>query len=337
MYLKDGNREVAGTKAGLSPGAGSNIVCITSDVRGLSISDEDQQQVIAAPPRPPKPAHLAEVPQQTYQNLDTIARTTLGRKNSTNDKVKNGIGGPLTVHDTNIGTSDPEPSPLSVSSSSTPREISEEMYVMLRSKQHAESVSPQAAADRSKQKHCCNNFAPPSMQGQIFSYDVRDIHDKQGEHDPRKSPQGLYSNFPQANKSPIHPPVVDRGLKPRKTPDGSNMSSSELSPPLSGGSAELHGAIGGSPAPPSSAPPLVDRNLKPTKSTGEAITKNMFVLDPAPVRLRKPDQRKQRAAPSPTPPTIRNGRGGNDSGDEADHTSNPGSRRNSANADEQVS
>ncbi|XP_042214862.1 GRB2-associated-binding protein 1-like isoform X2 [Homarus americanus] len=339
IYCKDGQWDGPGTKGGLSPGAIISVANLPSDIRGLSISDDDHQQVPAAPPRPPKPAHLAEIPQQTYQNLDTITRTSLVRKNSSNEKVRNGIGGSLAVHEATTGVSDPEPSPASVNSSippSTPREINEEVHVMVRSQQYSESVSPQAA-ERAKQRHCYNNFTPTNLQGQIFSYDMRlqDFHDKQAEQDPRISPAGLYSNIPQTNKSPIYPPAVDRGLKPKKTSEGGNLSSSELSPPPSGGSHEVLGAVGGSPAPPSSAPPVVDRNLKPIKNPSEPVSKNMFVLDPAPTRLKKHDQRKQRAAPSPTPSTLRNGRSGNDSGDEADHTSNPGSRRNSTNADEQ--
>ncbi|XP_071539276.1 uncharacterized protein dos isoform X1 [Panulirus ornatus] len=339
-YSKDGQWEGPGTKGGLSPGAGSVVASLSGDMRGLSLSDDDHQHVIAAPPRPPKPPHLVEIPQQTYQNLDSVTRTTLVRKNSSHEKVKNGIGGPLSVHEANVGSSDPEPSPASVSSSIpplTPRELNDEMHIMVRSQQYSESVSPQAA-ERAKQRHCCNNFTSVPVQGQIFSYDIRppDMHDKQGEFDPRTSPAGLYSNIPQPNKSPIHPPVVDRGLKPKKTVDGGNLSSSELSPPPSGGSQEVLGAVGGSPAPPSSAPPMVDRNLKPNKNPPEPVSKNMFVLDPAPIRHRSNDQRKPRAAPSPTPPSVRNGRGGNDSGDEADHSSNSGSRRNSTNADEQI-
>lgn len=340
IHSKDGQWEGPGNKGGLSPGVSSVVVSLSGDIRGLSFSDDDHQQVIAAPPRPPKPPHLAEIPQQTYQNLDTITRTTLVRKNSANEKVKNGIGGPLSVHEANVGASDPEPSPASVNSSIpplTPHELNDEVHMMVRSQQYSESVSPQAA-ERAKQRHCYNNFASVPMQSQIFSYDIRlhDIHDKQGEFDPRTSPAGIYSNIPQS-KSPIHPPVVDRGLKPKKIVDGGNLSSSELSPPPSGGSQEVLGAVGGSPAPPSSAPPVVDRNLKPNKNPPEPVSKNMFVLDPAPTRHRRNDQRKPRAAPSPTPTTVRNGRGGNDSGDEADLSSNPGSRRNSTNADEQVS
>lgn len=337
-FCKDGQWDGSGTKGGLSPGVGS-VSTLPNDMRGLSISDDNLHQVQPAPPRPPKPPHLAEIPQQIYQNLDTITRTSLVRKNSSNEKVRNGLGGTFSVHETNTGVSDPEPSPASGSSSmppSTPREINE-VHVLIRSQQYSESMSPQAA-ERTMQRHCCNNFVPTPLQGQIFSYDVRlhDLHDKPGELDPRISPAGVYSNIPQTNKSPIYPPAVDRGLKPKKTSDGGNLSSSELSPPPSGGSQEVLGAVGGSPAPPSSAPPIVDRNLKPTKNLSEPVPKNMFVLDPAPTRLKKHEQRKQRAAPSPTPPTLRNGGDGNDSGEEADHSSNSGSRRNSTNADEQI-
>ncbi|XP_045626074.1 protein daughter of sevenless isoform X2 [Procambarus clarkii] len=336
-FCKDGQWDGLGSKSGLSPGLG-NVATLPNDIRSLSISDDDHQQVQAAPPRPPKPPHLAEIPQQIYQNLDTITRTSLVRKNSSNEKIRNGIGGTFSVHEANTGTSDPEPSPASGTCSippSTPRDINEDVHVLVRSQQYSESVSPQAA-ERTIQRHCCNNFVQTPSQSQIFSYDVRvhDIHDKQGELDPRISPASLYSNIPQTNKSPIYPPAVDRGLKPKKTSDGGNMSCSELSPPPSGGPQEVLGAVGGSPAPPSSAPPVVDRNLKPTKNPSESVPKNMFVLDPAPIRLKKHDQRK-RGAPSPTPPTLRNGRSGNESGDEADHTSNSGSRRNSTNADEQ--
>ncbi|XP_027234524.1 GRB2-associated-binding protein 1 isoform X1 [Penaeus vannamei] len=319
-----------GATGGLTGGSG--VASLPSEMKGMVISEDDQHQgPITAPPRPPKPPHLTE-PQQTYQNLDTIVR-----KNSSNDKVKNGLAGSLSSHDGNIGSSDPEPSPASVSSSvppSTPLDT-EDVHSALRMP-HQETVSPQAA-DRLQQRQRCNNFVSPSVQGQIFSYDMR-IHDtveKHGELDPRISPAGLYSNIPQANKSPQHPPAVDRGLKPRKPADGSSISS-ELSPPPSGGAQEILGAVGGSPVPPASAPPMVDRNLKPTKNIPDSGSKPIFVLDPAPVGHRKHDQRKPRAAPSPTPPTMRNGCNGNESGDEADRLSSPGSRRNSTNADEQI-
>ncbi|KAK4301330.1 hypothetical protein Pmani_026518 [Petrolisthes manimaculis] len=353
-FFSEGSRSVEGSQVnrdshtkegsvGMSHSTGNGVVTLSGEVRGLSLADEDHQ-IMTAPPRPPKPAHLAEVPQQTYQNLESFSRpAALVRRNSSNDKVKNGYGGPHVVQEGgSVVASDPEPSPVSVGSSlppSTPREVNDEMYVALRPQQYTESLSPQAA-ERNKQRHCYNNLVATPIQGQIFSYDVRH-HDKPGELDPRISPASLYSNIPQSNKSPVHPPVVDRGLKPRKTPDTTNSSPAELSPPASGGlvvgqeSVSVGGAMGVSPGPPpSSAPPIVDRNLKPLKNPQEPATKNLFVLEPAPGRLKKHNRRKPRAAPSPTPPMTHNGRG-TDSGDEPD-PSTPGSRRNSTNADDQV-
>lgn len=345
-FFGEGSRSVGGSQisrdlhskdgsAGLPHGTGNGVVTLPGEVRGFVLADDDHH-MLTAPPRPPKPAHLAEVPQQTYQNLESFTKTTLVRRNSSNDKVKNGFGGPHVVQEGGVVPSDPEPSPVSVSSSlppSTPREINDEVYMVLRPQQYSESINPQAA-ERTKQRHCYNNIVTTPMQGQIFSYDVR-LHDKPRELDPRISPASLYSNIPQANKSPVHPPAVDRGLKPRKTPDTGNASPAELSPPSSaGGPQETLGAVGVSQGPPSSAPPVVDRNLKPVKNPQEPVSKNLFVLDPAPVRLKKHNRRKPRAAPSPTPPMAHNGRG-TDSGDEPDPTT-PGSRRNSTNAEDQI-
>lgn len=336
IYSKDGHWECPASIGGMSSGTMSSVGALVNDVRSISLSEDDHQ--LAAPPRPPKPAHLAEIPHQTYQNLETVSRTPLVRRNSSIEKMKNGIGCSLTVSDHNIVSSGPEPSPASVNSSlppSSPLEIAEETHgVVIRSQQYSEAVSPQSA-DRPKQRHCYNNVVLTPKQSQVFSYDLRH-HDKSGEHepiDPRISPAGAYSNISQTNRSP---PAVNRGLKPRKTSEGSNLGSSDLSPPPSGGGVpDLLGAVGGSPAPPSSAPPVVDRNLKPLKNPPEPTTK-AFVLDPAPTRHMKHNQRKPRAAPSPTPPTIHNGRGNTDSGEENELVSSPDSRRNSSNAEEQV-
>ncbi|XP_045129632.1 GRB2-associated-binding protein 1-like isoform X1 [Portunus trituberculatus] len=322
-YAKEGHQE---TPAG-------GVGALVSDLHGIGLSDDDHQK--AAPPRPPKPAHLAEIPHQTYQNLETVSRTALVRRNSSNEKMKNGLGCSLTVSDVNIVASGPEPSPASVNSSlppSSPREISEDPHgVVIRSQQFSEAASPKSA-DRPKQRYCFNNAVLTPKQSQVFSYDLRH-HDKSGDHepiDPRISPAGAYSNISQTNRSP---PAVDRGLKPRKTSEGSNLGSSDLSPPPSGGGiSDLLGAVGGSPALPSSAPPVVDRNLKPVKIPPEPLTR-AFELDPPPTRSTK---HKSRAAPSPTPPFMHNGRGNADSGEENDLVSSPDSRRNSSNAEEQV-
>lgn len=332
LYSKDGHWEGQCNPAVISSGSVGSMGALASDVRGLSLSDDDHQ--LTAPPRPPKPAHLAEIPHQTYPNVETSSKTPLVRRNSSKEKLRNGVGGTLIITD-NIVASGPEPSPASVCSSlppSSPREVSEEAYgVIIRSQQYSEAVSPQAV-DRVKQRHCYNNFVPTPKQNHVFSYD----HDKTGDLeplDPRISPAAIYSNIGQTNKSP---PAVNRGLKPRKNSEVSNLSASDLSPPLSGGGIpEVVGAIGGSPVPPSSAPPVVDRNLKPVKNPPEPLTK-AFVLDPAPTRLMKHNQRKPRAAPSPTPPSMHNGRGNPDSGEENELVSSPDSRRNSSNADEQV-
>ncbi|MPC26713.1 Protein daughter of sevenless [Portunus trituberculatus] len=322
-YAKEGHQE---TPAG-------GVGALVSDLHGIGLSDDDHQK--AAPPRPPKPAHLAEIPHQTYQNLETVSRTALVRRNSSNEKMKNGLGCSLTVSDVNIVASGPEPSPASVNSSlppSSPREISEDPHgVVIRSQQFSEAASPKSA-DRPKQRYCFNNAVLTPKQSQVFSYDLRH-HDKSGDHepiDPRISPAGAYSNISQTNRSP---PAVDRGLKPRKTSEGSNLGSSDLSPPPSGGGiSDLLGAVGGSPALPSSAPPVVDRNLKPVKIPPEPLTR-AFELDPPPTRSTK---HKSRAAPSPTPPFMHNGRGNADSGEENDLVSSPDSRRNSSNAEEQL-
>ncbi|KAK7072626.1 GPI-anchor transamidase subunit gab1 [Halocaridina rubra] len=337
-HPKDGHRDNQGGASGGTSHVGvGSASTLPNDMRALSLSDNHQKPQVStvAPPRPPKPAYLTEHPQQTYQNIEAVVKSNLVRRNSSSDNTKNGLGNTLVTHDNVICVSDPEPSPISVTSSvppSTPSDLTEEGYSHGRSQQPIDSVSPQSL-ERSKQRISYNNVAIPPGQNHYFSYDMRahDTNLKQGDADPRTSPGSLYSNVPQANTSPIHPPAIDRGLKPKKTSDG-NVGSFEISPPLSGGSLDILSNVGGSPAPPVSAPPAVDRNLKPMKSHADQL--KGFKLDPVPLRYKKHDQHTK-AAPSPTPPTTGNGRCNSENGDDVEHMSNPNSRRNST-QDEQI-
>lgn len=300
--------------------------------RTRSISEDDHMLKMGAPPRPPKPPHLApEVPQPEYQNLnnmDTIVQKTLVRTNSAKSQ-KNGLVGSVLSYKPNnesvatsvtggaMGLSDSEPSPMSVSSSlppSTPREVTDDMYDFPRS-HHPDTVSP-AGSERTKSRISYNNFAPT-----VFSYDP----EKTGisDFDPRISPGGQYSNIPASGGGRPFPPCVDRGLKPKKPGTlTDNLSSLELSPPPSGGLMEeaAGAAVPGHTAPPGYIAPVVDRNLKPPKR---------IELDPA------PRGSKSRTLPSPNSQIYNNGVG-NDSGSEADSISNPSSRRNSTNTTEQT-
>lgn len=315
-------------------GAAATIGGLGTDMKCLNVREEKGK--IQAPPRPPKPPHLAEPSQQNYQNLDVISKLPISRKNSSEKNKNLNCSSLYSNVDNGVCMSDPEPSPASVNSSvlpPTPREgANDDMYDIPHQPCHDSASSP---IDHHKQQ-CCNSFTPSVVPGAIFSYDfgARESGDRvaKDENTSAVSPSGSFSRG--SNKSPISPPAVDRGLKPKKPVEGGSVSGSELSPPPSGDQ-EVVSVVSVS-APPTSAPPLVDRNLKPQKKPNDlAPPTSNFVLEPAPLRFRPMDQRKTPAAPSPTLSDMRNGRGGA-SGDEGDATSNPGSRRNSAVSEEQI-
>ncbi|RXG50941.1 GRB2-associated-binding protein 2 [Armadillidium vulgare] len=330
---------------------------ISSDIsdaqkKTQNASDLENPPPFAAPPRPPKPAHLAEVAQQSYMNLAAVVKPN---KNSLNSKGRRAVVPPtLLFPESSVSSSDPEPSPASVTSStvsSTSKNMFDDLYDLPRS--HQAELVCSTTFERSR-RHCYNNSAP-LLQGKVFSYDLPmtpHSTEKSGDMDPRISPLGIYSNIPQSNnKTPAYvPPAVDRGLKPKKVSDTNSCSTAELSPPPSGGAFSdiplTASTVAGIPVPPASAPPVVDRNLKPHK---KAVEPNLciptpssapFVLDPAPrSKIRSStNQRKPRAAPSPTPPSLQNGSKGNGVGSDTDadsSISSPNSRRDSA-ADEQI-
>ena len=290
-------------------------------IASLGLSGDSDK---GAPPRPPKPAHL-EVPQQNYMNIDTIVRATNSRKNSIADSSTRKLINVQNHDGTIASSSDAEPSPLSASSSlasgNTPGcVITEDQYEFPRS--HArESMSGSAGVSDRPMRHCYNNAAPSSVTSdRVFSYDLRDAASlPPNELDPRISP-ALYTNIAALTiKSPVGPPSVDRGLKPKmSSSDGSSLSGCDSSPCITNSD-----SVG---PPPSSAAPVVHRNLKPPSSKGDsndifgnssaAVGNNVgvapeFVLEPAPRSRPKGSSSNNdsrsgvtRAAPSPTPPSL---------------------------------
>lgn len=112
-------------------------------------------------------------------------------------------------------------------------------------------------------RHCYNNAAPGNIEGQIFRYDISPKpgtsssqmfqYDIDETHDEPASPLSqssscvLYSNLPSpTDAQQMPPPVVNRGLKPKRKLSDTLSVSSSIEPP--------------SPR----LAPSVDRKLKPT-------------------------------------------------------------------------
>ncbi|XP_050509898.1 GRB2-associated-binding protein 1 isoform X1 [Diabrotica virgifera virgifera] len=149
-----------------------------------------------------------------------------------------------------------------------------------------------------KRRHCYNNAAPvPCPEGTIFRYDISpkpttsttvfryDLEEGQDEPPSpahsHSSSAPAYSNLPSPSLSVTQlmpPPMVNRELKPKRKLSDSHSISSNPEPPS-----------------PRSAP-SVDRKLKPPTPLQEAHMRKHFNTEE--------DQRKIRAAPSPTPPNL---------------------------------
>ncbi|XP_017784665.1 PREDICTED: GRB2-associated-binding protein 2 [Nicrophorus vespilloides] len=223
-----------------------------------------------APPRPPKPSHIA-IP-QTYHNLQCS-------KTIKSDGSKSG------THSKSNSNSDQVVAP-----------INDEMYDFPRS-HHLEMTND--VRGTLSRRHCYNNAAPSSIDGHIFTYDASpkpststnifqygdDLVDEPASPISQNSSTTAYSNLP----SPIlldtplmPPPVVNRCLKPkRKLSDTRSIASSTAEPP--------------SPRP----APCVDRKLKPTMTFGTMpCQRKAFEVEYDNV------SRRHRAAPSPTPPSL---------------------------------
>lgn len=151
-----------------------------------------------------------------------------------------------------------------------------------------------------KGRNCYNNAVPVNcVEGTIFRYDVSpkpgtststtifkyDVDEGQDEPSSpahsHSSSTAVYSNLP----SPLYcdgqlmpPPVVNRDLKPKRKLSDSHSISSNPEPP--------------SPR----IAPSVDRKLKPPTPLQEAHMRKHFNVEE--------DQRKVRAGPSPTPPSL---------------------------------
>ncbi|XP_022918658.1 protein daughter of sevenless [Onthophagus taurus] len=219
----------------------------------------DSSKIEVVPPRPPKPAHINQG--SSYLNISGQSKIS-----NVNEEVKH-------------------------------YPINDETYDFPRS--HRFGGEEASSLNR---RHCYNNAAPGICgDGKIFRFDVitkpnpntisQDFHsdtDAASDIPPSPSSQcssAMYSNLPSPNLTEqvlSPPPVVNRGLKPkRKLSDTRSITSNP------------------EPSSPRLAP-NVDRHLKPLLSIPSPDPGLYTNLIP-----NKGTNRKIRAAPSPTPPTER--------------------------------
>ncbi|XP_059481715.1 GRB2-associated-binding protein 1 [Neocloeon triangulifer] len=273
-FPRDSMSEINSKRASESSEASTEENPNSADLASLIVAKRFSRvitgQIDEAPPRPPKPAHFVDIPSHSYLNIESV----LENKNC---------------------------APTKPSKSSPPEQvevITDDMYDFPRSHQVlSESRGP---------KHCYSN-ASANPNGNVFQYDFNlddHIHTSQIadcliEPSTPKSDNGsqssftLYSNLPSpallkaGDSTATQPPSVHRDLKPgRKVSDSTSC---ETSP---------------SPFVP---PPNVNRGLKPIRRVPDSPNSelNGFKLSAPPMHRAQSDSRsvrKQRAAPSPTPP-----------------------------------
>ncbi|XP_065199794.1 GRB2-associated-binding protein 1-like [Planococcus citri] len=242
-----------------SPGLGTAAVTVKADRKFAKVAGP-VPMAAAAPPRPPKPSHLA--------NVDTTG--------------------------VSAGTESGHPP--------VPEPTQDDMYDIPRSHQIPADldVSKKVAG-----RHCYTNAAPGHVtENNIFRYDfAMTVTNSDDLPESPRSESGsvsfpntlAYSNLPSPSFSTGNqiiptPPAVNRELKPgRKCSDST------------GGSNEP------SPIPLSTYPPNIDRKLKPLKKVQDAM-RHYENNSSGTLKLCSPpigslSRRKQRAGPSPTPPS----------------------------------
>ncbi|KAF7987525.1 hypothetical protein HCN44_003287 [Aphidius gifuensis] len=263
-----------------------------------SILPNDDNTILPAPPRPPKPSHMTnDSPGHNYLNLDGSI-------------------------DSSKPTTPATPATPAPSTASTAI-ITDDTYDFPRSHQPNCDNEQQMTSTigRSSSKHCYSNAAPSTIDDRIFRYDFHD--DEPSSPRSESSTTATYSNLSSplirdsfsginstsivasspssssttaiitaSSTSTTTPPVVYRELKPgRKTSDSLSIISNEPSPGPVLSIPDISSAEH-SPA----EPPSIDRRLKPA-----------FIRTPIeisrPLKLASPPGRgRLRAAPSPTPP-----------------------------------
>lgn len=171
--------------------------------------------------------------------------------------------------------------------------LSDEMYDFPRSHQ---IETNEALTNTLFRRHCYNNAAPGSVEGQIFRYDISpkpstsstqvfqydniDIPDEPASPLSQSSSTAIHSNLPSPLLPPdtqlMPPPQINRSLKPkRKLSDSVSITSSN------------------EPSSPRLAP-SVDRSCKPLINMQNSGMRKAFETE-------SECSRRQRAAPSPTP------------------------------------
>lgn len=156
----------------------------------------DEENILIAPPRPPKPSHLVTGENNhNYSNIEDITSNNVEKKSELND----------------------------------------EMYDFPRSHNLNGETVEGSEFPVPQVRHCYSNAAPGKLNGDVFRYDFASTAQLTQEEpisppasDSSSVPQ--YSNLPSPavslNTPPALPPVVNRGLKPgRRDSSASNEAS----------------------------------------------------------------------------------------------------------------
>ncbi|CAH0559967.1 unnamed protein product [Brassicogethes aeneus] len=202
---------------------------------------KSSKNVVSAPPRPPKPSHIAPNSLPCYLNL------TPTKSSKENIEVE-----------TNTSKTNKDVEKVI---------ITDDMYDFPRS----HNIDSDTLKSQVSRKHCYSNAAPSQIEGTVFSYDLPDPCDEAAkascadDEEPasphsQTSSKSAYSNLPSpllAETMP--PPKVNRGLKPKR----------KLSDSLSVSSAQ-------DPPSPRANAPSVDRKLKPPTPLQERHARKTF-------------------------------------------------------------
>ncbi|GLH13073.1 Protein daughter of sevenless [Gryllus bimaculatus] len=294
-----------------------------------------------APPRPPKPLHLIEMPSHNYLNLENVSPKPIQTKpktsavsasSSVSESSKRSGGAPASPNDCASASECVEEPPSPGAAELIAIGSNDEMYDFPRSHHCANTVTisePEGNNTNSKfgslSRHCYSNAAPGQVNGDIFRYDFQHSQNNTNilvtnELEEPVSPHSegsgsitstnnvIYSNLPSPLSIQSASGVIE-GNSGLPTPPAVNRGlkpGRKLSDSTSVVSSEP------SPGGPftSTLPPSVDRKLKPQRKYLEAPSVDLG----GPIQLSSPPAcrvgtdgtrslRKTRAAPSPTPPS----------------------------------